>query len=254
MAAVEDDDVRVRERRRDLRRRARCDGRGCRAPRAPAPSPGGTRRRARAASSTSPCVVRSPASSTRSAPQPASANARSSRSRCSSDAWRSPTAATVKTATPGWYPQADSTYRPPGTTSACRTRRARSFPELIETMKKAAAALREADVPFLLGGGLAAWARGGPPTEHDVDLLVRERDVERALAALVASGHAAGAAAGRLAAEGVGRRRARRPDLPPAGGPVDDDYFERATIARSRGAPDARRLDRRRPRRRSCSR
>ena len=26
----------------------------------------------------------------------------------------------------------------------------------------------------MLGGGLAAWARGGPPTEHDVDFFVRE--------------------------------------------------------------------------------
>lgn len=63
-----------------------------------------------------------------------------------------------------------------------------NFPELIDAMKAAAAALRDAEVPFLLGGGLAGWARGGPPTEHDVDLFVRERDVPRALDALVAAG------------------------------------------------------------------
>ena len=51
-----------------------------------------------------------------------------------------------------------------------------NFSELIDAMKVAAAALRDADVPFLLGGGLAGWARGGPPTEHDVDLFVREDD------------------------------------------------------------------------------
>jgi len=62
------------------------------------------------------------------------------------------------------------------------------FPELIETMKRAAAALRDAEVPFLLGGGMAAWARGGPPTDHDVDLLLRERDAELALEALEAAG------------------------------------------------------------------
>ena len=62
------------------------------------------------------------------------------------------------------------------------------FPELIESMKKAAGALRNADVEFLLGGGLAAWARGGPPTDHDVDFLVREQDVERAVEALEAAG------------------------------------------------------------------
>ena len=78
-----------------------------------------------------------------------------------------------------------------------------------------AAALRDAEVPHLLGGGLAAWARGGPPTEHDVDFFVRAEDAERALEALVEAGHAAGAAAGGLAAEGLGRRDADRPHLPP---------------------------------------
>jgi hypothetical protein len=63
-----------------------------------------------------------------------------------------------------------------------------TFPELIETMKKAAAALESAGVPVLLGGGLAAWARGGPPTDHDVDFLVREEDAERALEALADAG------------------------------------------------------------------
>jgi len=42
------------------------------------------------------------------------------------------------------------------------------FPELVETMKRAAGALREADVPFLLGGGMAGWARGGPPTPRKI--------------------------------------------------------------------------------------
>ena len=63
-----------------------------------------------------------------------------------------------------------------------------NFPDLIEAMKVAAAALRDAEIPYLLGGGLAAWARGGPPTEHDVDFFVREEDAERALAALVEAG------------------------------------------------------------------
>ena len=65
---------------------------------------------------------------------------------------------------------------------------AESFPELIETMKRAAAALRDAEVPHILGGGLAAWARGGPPTEHDVDFFVRAEDAERALEALATQG------------------------------------------------------------------
>ncbi len=63
-----------------------------------------------------------------------------------------------------------------------------TFEELLETLKHAAAALREADVPFVLGGGLAIWARGGPETEHDVDLFVRPEDAERAWRALEKAG------------------------------------------------------------------
>jgi hypothetical protein len=103
-----------------------------------------------------------------------------------------------------------------------------NFPDLIEAMKVAAAALRDAEVPYLLGGGLAAWARGGPPTEHDVDLFVKEKDAERALAALV----------------DAGMKPERPPEgwlfkawhgdilidliFHPAGGPVGQKHFDRA--------------------------
>ena len=63
-----------------------------------------------------------------------------------------------------------------------------SFEELLEVLKHAAAALREADVRFVLGGGLAIWARGGPETEHDVDFFVKPEDAERALEALRSAG------------------------------------------------------------------
>jgi hypothetical protein len=56
--------------------------------------------------------------------------------------------------------------------------------EILDALKRSAAVLREAGVQFALGGGLAAWARGGPPTEHDVDFVIRESDAEAALAAL----------------------------------------------------------------------
>jgi hypothetical protein len=62
------------------------------------------------------------------------------------------------------------------------------FDAIEKTLKKAAAALRAADVPFLLGGSLASWARGGPQTRHDLDLMLKQSDVERALAALTAAG------------------------------------------------------------------
>lgn len=62
------------------------------------------------------------------------------------------------------------------------------FEHLLETMKNSAGILHDAGVPFLLGGGLACWARGGPKTEHDVDFLVRPEDAERAQQALADSG------------------------------------------------------------------
>ncbi len=95
-------------------------------------------------------------------------------------------------------------------------------------MKKSAGALREAEIPYVLGGGIACWARGGPETDHDVDFLVRPDDADPALAALAAVG--------------------MRPERPPEGwlykawedscsvdlifettaGPVTDELFERA--------------------------
>ena len=62
------------------------------------------------------------------------------------------------------------------------------FDDLLETLKRTAAVLREADVPFLLGGGLAVWARGGPETEHDLDLMVKPEDGDRALQAFQKAG------------------------------------------------------------------
>jgi putative nucleotidyltransferase-like protein len=62
------------------------------------------------------------------------------------------------------------------------------FSELEQTLKKASAALRDAEIEFLLGGSLASWARGGPETRHDLDLMIRPRDRERAVQALEAVG------------------------------------------------------------------
>lgn len=62
------------------------------------------------------------------------------------------------------------------------------FPPIVESLRRAAAALREADVPFVLGGSLAAWARGGPETTKDLDLLVRPEHVDAAMAVLAGAG------------------------------------------------------------------
>lgn len=100
---------------------------------------------------------------------------------------------------------------------------------LVTAMKHAAGAMRDADIPFVLAGGLACWARGGPQTDHDVDFFLKPQDADRALEALVAGGF-----------------RAERPpegwllkayhengalvDLiySPSSGPITDGHIERA--------------------------
>jgi hypothetical protein len=63
-----------------------------------------------------------------------------------------------------------------------------SFDDISASMKKTAAALRDADVEFALAGSLASWARGGPESTHDLDFVIRERDGGRALEALESVG------------------------------------------------------------------
>jgi hypothetical protein len=102
------------------------------------------------------------------------------------------------------------------------------FDQIKESLKRAAGALHDSDVPFLLGGGLAVWAQGGPPTGHDLDLMVKPEDAERALYVL----------------EQAGMRAEKPPEgwlykawdgevlidliFEPIGEPVDDAMFERA--------------------------
>ena len=109
------------------------------------------------------------------------------------------------------------------------TERRPAFEEFVELMRRATGPLREQEVPFLLGGGLACWARGGPESDHDVDFLLKRDDAERALEVLANAGF--------------------RPERPPEGwlfkafedddlfvdlifetsaGPVDDGFFDRA--------------------------
>jgi hypothetical protein len=62
------------------------------------------------------------------------------------------------------------------------------FEQMTESMKKAAAALRDAGVPHALGGGFALWAHGASPSVHDIDFLVKPEDGERAADALAQVG------------------------------------------------------------------
>ena len=100
--------------------------------------------------------------------------------------------------------------------------------ELLPTLKKAAAALERERVPYMLGGSLACWARGGPAVAGDLDLMVKPVDAERALEALL----------------GVGMREERPPEewllkawdgdhmvdliFEAAGLPITDEVFARA--------------------------
>src|SRR3954465_13576580 len=136
-----------------------------------------------AACSGSPCVVRSPASRTRSARSASAPNASAARSRsfARSPKWMSPAAAirirhssiAVATTRSGYAHTMDDEQ---------------PFSDLENALKRSAAALRGADVPFLLGGSLASWARGGPETRHDLDLVIKPADVDRDHEALEQAG------------------------------------------------------------------
>jgi predicted nucleotidyltransferase len=106
-----------------------------------------------------------------------------------------------------------------------------TFEELIEAMKAGAGVLQERGVPFILGGGLAAWARGGPKTEHDVDFLVKLEDADAALEAFESAGWET-----ERAPEGwlykAWHENGGLIDLifNPSGGPVTDEIIERAPV------------------------
>jgi hypothetical protein len=56
--------------------------------------------------------------------------------------------------------------------------------DLREALKRVAVALKRTGVPFALTGGYAAWARGGPEPDHDVDFLVAQEDAVEVAARL----------------------------------------------------------------------
>jgi hypothetical protein len=103
-----------------------------------------------------------------------------------------------------------------------------SFPDLVQTMKRAAAALRDAGIPALLGGGMAAWARGGPPTEHDVDFYLRPAHAERALGVLVRTGMRAERPPEGWLVKAWEDDRLVDLIFEPSGGPIADEHFMRA--------------------------
>jgi Nucleotidyl transferase of unknown function (DUF2204) len=106
-----------------------------------------------------------------------------------------------------------------------------TFEEMLEAMKAGAGALQRREIPFVLAGGLAAWARGGPKSEHDVDFMVKVEDADAALEAMAEAG----------------LRTERPPEgwlykawhdngtlidliFAPTGGPITDETIERAPV------------------------
>jgi hypothetical protein len=59
---------------------------------------------------------------------------------------------------------------------------------LLDTLTRVVTTLDAAGVDFAVGGGCAVYARGGPPSEHDVDIFMREDQVRAAQQALVSAG------------------------------------------------------------------
>jgi putative nucleotidyltransferase-like protein len=102
------------------------------------------------------------------------------------------------------------------------------FDRLLETMRKAAAALRDAGVPHALAGGLAIWARGGPRTEHDVDFLVLPEDAESAQQALVGAGMRADDPPEQWLLKAYDGDNLVDLIFSPSGGPVTQEWLDRA--------------------------
>jgi Uncharacterised nucleotidyltransferase len=61
---------------------------------------------------------------------------------------------------------------------------AAEFKEIVESLRLAAAALRESDVRYCLSGSVASWARGGPETVNDLDLIIDPDHMDQAVARL----------------------------------------------------------------------
>ena len=102
------------------------------------------------------------------------------------------------------------------------------FNSLLETLKKAAAALRGSEARFLLGGGLAAWARGGPESNHDLDLMVRPQDAQEVIEALAEAGFRIENPPEEWLYKAWDGDVLLDVIFEPSGGPVDDAMFERA--------------------------
>ncbi|WP_040808798.1 hypothetical protein [Nocardia concava] len=60
--------------------------------------------------------------------------------------------------------------------------------ELLHALTRAVNTLADNDIRFAVAGGCAVYARGGPVSDHDVDLFIKPEDIGRARTALVRGG------------------------------------------------------------------
>jgi hypothetical protein len=104
--------------------------------------------------------------------------------------------------------------------------------DILYTITRVVNTLQHNGVRFAVGGGCAAYARGGPPSEHDVDVFIKESDVADARTALVE--------AGMVAVEPPEDWLTKVYDgdllvdliFSPNGRPVDDELLDRAEVLR----------------------
>jgi hypothetical protein len=59
---------------------------------------------------------------------------------------------------------------------------------LLQSLTRVVTALDGTGIRFAVAGGLAVYARGGPPSDHDVDLFLKPGDADRAAEVLTAAG------------------------------------------------------------------
>ncbi len=64
---------------------------------------------------------------------------------------------------------------------------AAEFKQIVESLRRAVAGLRDAEVRYCLSGSVASWARGGPETVNDVDLIVDPPDMDKAVGSTMRS-------------------------------------------------------------------
>ncbi|WP_062987773.1 nucleotidyltransferase family protein [Nocardia anaemiae] len=60
--------------------------------------------------------------------------------------------------------------------------------QLLHALTRAVNTLVDADIRFAVAGGCAVYARGGPASEHDVDIFIKPADLPAARSALARGG------------------------------------------------------------------